>query len=94
MGTKSLPGLYDCYTQAEADEPIFTLRANDPLAPGLVMMWATLRNGGIGGAIEQLSKLANDSNVQFHIVTNPANPEKIEEAESCANAMLDWRANR
>jgi hypothetical protein len=31
-----------CLGKAEADEPIFVLRAQDRLAPLLVWMWATL----------------------------------------------------
>ena len=30
---------FDCYGKAGLDEPIFTLRANDPLAPELVREW-------------------------------------------------------
>jgi hypothetical protein len=45
MGTKNNPGDYDCYAKAGLDEPIFTLRANDPLAPALVRVWCTLARG-------------------------------------------------
>lgn len=40
MGTKRNPGKYDCYAKAEPDEPIFVLRASDPLAADLVRTWA------------------------------------------------------
>src|SRR5436190_23199118 len=40
MGTKNNPGKFDCYAKADPDEPIFVLRANDPLAPFLVDAWA------------------------------------------------------
>lgn len=40
MGTKNNPGKYDCYGKAEPDEPIFILRANDPIAPMVVRLWA------------------------------------------------------
>ena len=43
MGTKENPGQYDCYAAAEPHEPIFTLLARDPLAPGLVDEWAAAR---------------------------------------------------
>ncbi len=43
MGTKNKPGDFDCYEAADPDEPIFTLRANDPLAHLLVDHWADLR---------------------------------------------------
>ena len=40
MGTKANPGEFDCYAAAGDDEPIFVLRANDPLAPLLVREWS------------------------------------------------------
>jgi hypothetical protein len=43
MGTKLKPGAYDCYENAEPDEPMFVLLARDPLAPTLVRMWASQR---------------------------------------------------
>ena len=43
MGTKNNPGKYDCYENAEPDEPMFVLLARDPHAPLLVRMWAELR---------------------------------------------------
>lgn len=43
MGTKSEPGPIDCYAAAEPDEPIFVLKANDPLAPNVIDMWADMR---------------------------------------------------
>lgn len=32
-----------CLNRAEADEPIFVLRAHDPLAPSIIRDWARLR---------------------------------------------------
>ena len=43
MGTKNNPGAFDCYANAEPDEPMFVLLGRDPLAPLLVMMWASMR---------------------------------------------------
>lgn len=43
MGTKNDPGEFDCYDNAEPDEPMFVLLARDPLAPILVELWASLR---------------------------------------------------
>jgi hypothetical protein len=43
MGTKNNPGKFDCYANAEPDEPMFVLLARDPLAPMLVDLWANLR---------------------------------------------------
>lgn len=48
MATKNNPGKFDCYAAAGNDEPIFILRANDPLAPVLVHMWALARRHEAG----------------------------------------------
>jgi len=42
MGTKTNPGEYDAYAAAGPDEPIFVLRAHDPLAPEVVKAWASM----------------------------------------------------
>ncbi len=44
MGTKIKPGLYDCYANAEPDEPVFVLLARDSFAPMLVRLWAQMRH--------------------------------------------------
>jgi hypothetical protein len=43
MGTKNNPGNFDCYANAEPDEPMFVLLARDKDAPLLVRLWAELR---------------------------------------------------
>lgn len=43
MGTKNNPGLYDCYENADPDEPMFVLLGRDKHAPAMVWLWATLR---------------------------------------------------
>lgn len=43
MGTKNNPGNFDCYANAEADEPMFILLARDQMAPALVEQWAEWR---------------------------------------------------
>lgn len=43
MGTKNNPGAFDCYTNAEPDEPMFVLLGRDKHAPALVWLWAILR---------------------------------------------------
>ena len=40
MGTKNNPSAYDCYANAEPDEPMFVLLARDLKAPALVRAWA------------------------------------------------------
>lgn len=43
MGTKNKPGAFDCYANAEPDEPMFVLLARDEGAPVLVEEWAHKR---------------------------------------------------
>jgi hypothetical protein len=43
MATKNNPAPFDCYENAEPDEPLFTLIARDALAPDVVGYWASLR---------------------------------------------------
>ena len=43
MGTKNKPGDYDCYKNADPDEPMFILLARDPSAPLLVELWARMK---------------------------------------------------
>lgn len=43
MSTKNNPGSFDCYANAEPDEPMFVLLGRDKHAPTLVWLWATLR---------------------------------------------------
>ena len=43
MGTKLKPGKFDCYMNAEPDEPMFVLLARDRHAPTLIWLWAAMR---------------------------------------------------
>ena len=43
MGTKNNPGEFDCYANADPDEPMFILLGRDRHAPALVEMWAAMR---------------------------------------------------
>jgi hypothetical protein len=43
MGSKLKPGRWDCYANAEPDEPMFILLARDSSAPTMVRMWAARR---------------------------------------------------
>lgn len=43
MGTKNNPGSFDCYANAEPDEPMFVLLARDAYAPLLIRTWAADR---------------------------------------------------
>lgn len=43
MGTKNNPGQFDCYENADPNEPMFVLLGRDQDAPGLVNRWADQR---------------------------------------------------
>lgn len=43
MGTKNNPGNFDCYTNADPNEPMFILLGRDKNAPSLVDLWARQR---------------------------------------------------
>lgn len=43
MGSKNSPGHFDCYANAEPDEPMFIVLARDATAPLVVDMWANER---------------------------------------------------
>lgn len=43
MGTKNDPGAFDCYANAEPDEPMFILLGRDPAAAYAVYSWCMLR---------------------------------------------------
>lgn len=43
MGTKNNPGTFDCYANAQPDEPMFVLLGRDKHAPLLVNLWAIMR---------------------------------------------------
>ncbi len=48
MGTKNDPGKFDCYADAQDDEPMFTMLARDPLAAKIVRDWAERYSTMIG----------------------------------------------
>lgn len=43
MGSKLKPGAFDCYANAEPDEPMFVLLGRDRFAPAMVLLWSALR---------------------------------------------------
>jgi hypothetical protein len=43
MGTKLRPGSFDCYANAQPDEPYFVLLARDEQAPARVRDWVRTR---------------------------------------------------
>jgi hypothetical protein len=55
MGTKNSPGTFDCYVNAEPDEPMFVLLARDEHAPELVLEWAGRREA-LGESPEKVAE--------------------------------------
>jgi hypothetical protein len=62
MSTKNNPGNFDCYKNAEPDEPMFVLLGRDKHAARLVRQWATLREveGEDPKKIAEARKCADD----------------------------------
>lgn len=82
MSTKTEPGPFDGMARAEPDEPVFTLRAHDPLAPGLVHEWADRRRKAIREAFarEEITEAKRDLELL-----------QCREAEEIAWSMDAWR---
>ena len=78
MAAKTSPGEFDCYGKAEPDEPLFTLRAKDPLAPVLVRLWVELR-----ATTRPIDEIADEAQ-------QTRERRKRAEAESCAKQMEIW----
>jgi hypothetical protein len=58
MGTKNNPGQFDCYGNAEPDEPMFILLARDPAAPATLEKWIEYREGLIAVGLKPESDRA------------------------------------
>lgn len=73
MGTKNNPGAYDCYANAEPDEPMFVLLARDRHAALLVNLWAALRrlDGDDPGKIAEAERCANSMVEYFQSTKGP-----------------------
>lgn len=70
------------------EKPLFALHADDDCAPHLVMMWACFKNGDLAGALDEFNRLAQDVLPKYE--DNPADPEVVQGAVGCAEAMEDW----
>lgn len=79
MGTKNIPGSFDCYVNAMPDEPLFTLLARDRHAPSAVEDWADNRELEIRrGYSGNKNKVAEEL-------------KQLAEARSIAQEMRRWR---
>jgi hypothetical protein len=88
MGTKNIPGTFDCYANAEPDEPMFVLLGRDPLAPFLMSMWSKVRMGDLEAAGAVFTKMASEIAPRYHIAPDV---DKANEALDCSFAMFAWR---
>lgn len=91
MGTKNNPGKFDCYANAESDEPMFVLLGRDRLAGHLVSIWSKIRMGDM----EAASVVFMDM-LQKHAVAYGMEPDvdKAMEAMDCSLAMFKFRQAR
>lgn len=77
MSTKAEPGAFDGMEKAEPNEPVFTLRAHDPLASKLVLEW-----------VEQKRQLIRASDMKP--AKKKLELQQCVEAEEIAWAMKNW----
>jgi hypothetical protein len=89
MGTKNNPGEFDCYRNAEPDEPMFVLLARDALAPFLVSIWAKVRAGDVEAASVVFMKMLKEPG--FKYMVQPEEQVKVDEATLCMFNMFEWR---
>lgn len=82
MSTKEAPGPFDGMERARPGEPVFTLRAHDPLAPGLVHEWVDRRRKAIREAFgrEEITEAKRELELL-----------QCREAEELAWSMEAWR---
>ena len=81
MSTKESPGPFDAMEKALPDEPIFTLRAHDPLAAPLIHDWVDRKRKALRDAFsgEEITKAKRD----LELI-------QCREAEEVAWAMVAW----
>lgn len=76
MGTKSNPGAFDCYANAQDDEPMFVLLARDHRAPALVRAWVDRH---------RTERMEAEGDFPYNL------DNKEREALAIADAMEAWR---
>lgn len=89
MATKNNPGAWDCYAKAAPDEPIFVLRATDPVAPYLVLMWGGITDilGGTDPAKLNESKACAKAMRDYFVEHRP---DGLRELERVWRAVLSF----
>jgi hypothetical protein len=90
MATKEFVGPVDCLAAALPDEEYFMLLARDPLAPGLSMIWASIRVGDFKAASENFMVMCQQPGLLLHYQKHP-DTAKSQEAGEVAERMVAWR---
>lgn len=91
MATKNKPGRYDCYANAEPDEPMFVLLARDDLAPYVIRIWAALRSARANSGSKSEITEAIEAALEIVYEKTCMSIDKFNEARECANDMEAWR---
>jgi hypothetical protein len=90
MGTKDEPGKFDCYANAEPDEPMFVLLGRDPMAGALVREWARWREAT--GEAPEVVKEARDCAVMMDARATARGKHPVDHAyislEDCAQELF------
>ena len=92
--TKNNPSKFDCHVKAADDEPLFTLRAKDPIAPAMIEIWRQIRAGDRPLALEAVVKACADWDCEVYNDRRknlPLNSEKSQEAKEVSASMYVWR---
>lgn len=58
MGSKNNPGRFDCYANADADEPMFIFLGRDPDAAKIVRQWAYDRMDAIAAGKKPIAAIS------------------------------------
>ena len=91
MGTKNNPGKFDCYENAEPDEPMFVLLGRDPLAAHLVSLWSKIRMGDMAAASAVFLHMMHEHGIAYSVEPDI---DKAAEAMDCSLAMFKSREVR
>lgn len=89
MATKNNPGRFDCYQNAEPDEPMFVLLGRDPCAAAAVLFWIELRRiAGCNDDYEKINEAVICSNVMAGWATKLGKDEKVQKAYEAMGQKL------
>lgn len=93
MGTKNDPGKFDCYANAEPDEPMFVLLARDISAKYLTAAWAAIKCGDMVTAMKMVCDAIKEQERIGKPFREPLDPT-ILEANQCSRMMQSWAEMR